>query len=233
MNDRSGGFTRSKNAADLAGTTALVATDLDADADADLVIAHAAGIDLLAGSLAGTQGTATLASAAALGAETSNALALGDIDGDGDLDKVVANLGINQVFLNDGEGGFAFSGQPGHILGSGDSRAVVLGDLDGDGDLDAVIGNTSAANGASNEIYANDGTGRFQLTQTFAPTSKTLSLVLTYFDTDRRLDIVVGNDGENQVFQNESTNGVIAFVEQPEARPGDDRADRLRSRHRR
>jgi hypothetical protein len=46
----------------------------------------------------------------ALGDETGNGVALGDLDGDGDVDAFVANDygldGASQVWLNDGEGYF-------------------------------------------------------------------------------------------------------------------------------
>ena len=66
------------------------------------------------------------------------AVALGDVDGDGDLDAFVANSNqANRVWLNDGSGTFTDSGQS---LGDSSSWAVALGDLDGDGDLDAFVG---------------------------------------------------------------------------------------------
>ena len=54
--------------------------------------------------------------------------ALGDLDGDGDLDAFVAN----NVWVNDGSGNFTDSGL---ILGDSTSSRVALDDLDGDGDL--------------------------------------------------------------------------------------------------
>ncbi|MCB0138198.1 MAG: hypothetical protein KDD75_24065, partial [Caldilineaceae bacterium] len=53
---------------------------------------------------------------------------LADLDGDGDLDRVL---------FNDGAGAFVDSGQR---IGDAESTAVVLGDLDGDGDADALAG---------------------------------------------------------------------------------------------
>jgi hypothetical protein len=76
--------------------------------------------------------------------------ALGDLDGDGDLDVFLANAHISAVtnqstqtnqpdtvWLNDGQGFFHDSGQR---LGQNQSKSVDLGDLDGDGDLDAFVG---------------------------------------------------------------------------------------------
>jgi hypothetical protein len=92
----------------------------------------------------------------ALGSSDSRAVALGDVDGDGDLDAFVANYGgqANRVWVNDGNGGFSDSGQ---ALGYSDSRAVALGDVDGDGDLDAFVANANQAN----RVWVNDGSGTF------------------------------------------------------------------------
>jgi hypothetical protein len=80
-----------------------------------------------------------------LGNLASIDVALGDVDGDGDIDAVIANLHNtdlsnlirqpNEVWLNDGKGNFSNSGQS---LGVG-SLHVKLVDIDGDGDLDAVF----------------------------------------------------------------------------------------------
>ncbi len=76
------------------------------------------------------------------GAGDSYGVALGDLDGDGDLDALVANsIGeAETVWRNDGTG--SFSAHPTTpSFGAGISEDVALGDLDGDGDLDAVVAN--------------------------------------------------------------------------------------------
>lgn len=89
------------------------------------------------------------------GTGQSEAVALGDLDGDGDLDAYVAKQDGNPdvVWFNDGTGHFEDSGQ---AIGTFDSWDVVLADVDGDGDLDAWV----ASLGAS-RTYWNDGTGYF------------------------------------------------------------------------
>lgn len=85
------------------------------------------------------------------------AIAVGDTDGDGDTDIVVAP-GV-QLFLNDGSGNFteatstlniAYTGTP---ASNTNIVTVALGDLNGDGSLDLVLG--------SGAVYLNDGTGTF------------------------------------------------------------------------
>ena len=87
-------------------------------------------------------------------------ISIGDVDGDGDMDAVVANGRHwplqNQVFFNDGRGIFTVS-QPLDIT-SETSYATELADLDGDGDLDVAVGNDNAPN----MLYFNDGKGNFK-----------------------------------------------------------------------
>ncbi|NIS73975.1 MAG: VCBS repeat-containing protein, partial [Deltaproteobacteria bacterium] len=66
-------------------------------------------------------------------AAATSSIALGDVEGDGDIDIMEGNsVQPNRVWLNDGTGTFTDSGQG---LGSSDTTSVALGDLDGDGDL--------------------------------------------------------------------------------------------------
>lgn len=111
-----------------------------------------------------------------LRSDRSASITLADVDGDQDLDVIVANgrhwPQANEVFINTtvrrrtpvhiaaggGYGRFTLAYTLGSELTT--SYAVPAGDLDGDGDLDVVVGNDRA----QNLIYSNDGTGRFSLT---------------------------------------------------------------------
>ncbi len=132
-------------------------------------------------------------------------VALGDLDGDGDLDAFVANSRTggdhNTVWLNDGTGTFADSGQR---LG-GDSWDVALGDLDGDGDLDAVVGNHNL----SSNIWMNDGTGTFSHLQDLG--SGRQYVELGDIDGDSDLDAFIARAGPqiDEVWLNDGTGTLI------------------------
>lgn len=70
---------------------------------------------------------------------STTSVALGDLDGDGNLDAFIARSGPNEIWLNRGKGQLALS----QVLDENfETFAAALGDLDGDGGLDAYLGNT-------------------------------------------------------------------------------------------
>jgi len=138
----------------------------------------------------------------------SSAVAVGDLDGDGDLDAFVGNSSYqantsanpigpqpDTVWLNDGSGQFADSGQQ---LGQADTYAVALGDLDGDGDLDALVGNNGP-----NEVWLNDSLGNFSDSGQAPGNSRTRFVALQDLDSDGDLDAVVGDDASVEVWLND------------------------------
>lgn len=139
-----------------------------------------------------------------MGSIGAQAVALGDLDGDSDLDALIGtsfeqsediNVTLHdlpdRVWWNDGRGKFSDSGQ---ALGASEARAVALGDLDGDGDLDALV-----AAEDSLEIWQNQGgaqsgpTGRMLLLDEKKKPDSGFpqALFLVDIDSDDDLDVLL------------------------------------------
>src|SRR5688572_23034024 len=97
--------------------------------------------------------------------EDSANVSMGDLDGDGDLDIVLAKGRhtpiLDRVLINDGKGRFTASD-----LGPIADRTytAALADLDGDGDLDVLTSNDTPD---KKLVYLNDGRGRFTISGTW------------------------------------------------------------------
>ncbi len=118
--------------------------------------------------------------------------AAADIDGDGDLDLLLADDsggGINRgsvAFLNDGQGFFSASSQR---IGDGTAETLATADLNGDGLSDLVLGNTSNSVN-TDEVYFNNGTGYFELSQTLAD-SRARDVITGDFDGVNGIDLLI------------------------------------------
>ncbi len=133
------------------------------------------------------------------GSELTASVSLGDVNGDGALDVVVANgrhwPGQNRIYLNDGGAAFTLARRLGEEEAG--TYAVPLADFDGDGDLDIAVGNDRTRN----LVFLNDGSGCFEAGATFGTPSSTRSLTLADLDGDGHTDILVVNRGrQNFIF---------------------------------
>ncbi|MGA1780818.1 MAG: HYR domain-containing protein, partial [Planctomycetota bacterium] len=118
----------------------------------------------------------------------SYGVSFADIDGDGDLDAFVANIGTqpNRVYLNDGSGSFVDSGQ---TLGSSYSLSAAFADLDGDGDEDVFVANYTQPN----RVWLNDGFGTFTDSGQTLGSSYSYDVQLADLDGDGDIDAWVSN----------------------------------------
>jgi hypothetical protein len=163
LNDGTGMFSGGQRLTAAADINTAGLGDVDNDGDLDLILTeteYSSGVaqaDVRLNDGTGTFDT-TPFSTTPLGSIPSN-IALGDLDGDGDLDFVTADVngGSVSIRFNNGIGTFA-AGPGGDLNLSNAFQAVALGDLDADGDLDIVA---SLANSAEQYVYLNTGNGTF------------------------------------------------------------------------
>ncbi|NBD34649.1 MAG: hypothetical protein GVY30_01465, partial [Chloroflexi bacterium] len=130
--------------------------DVDGDGALDVVIAKSYSMIGSANEVWRNLGGGVFTLTVNVGMTNTYGIALGDVDGDGDLDVWAANAYVDRLWLNEGAGVFTDSGQ---ALDSYDSGDVALGDLDGDGDLDAFVTGRASV---TSTVWMNDGQGIFQ-----------------------------------------------------------------------
>jgi hypothetical protein len=129
--------------------------------------------------------------------ETSANVSIGDLNGDGFPDIVLAKGRhwplLDRVLLNDGHGRFPVAHDLGDVADR--SYSATLVDIDRDGDLDVVISNDAPD---PKRVYANDGKGNFQLLSTYGqPEWPTRNASVADLNGDGLPDIIVANRTDN------------------------------------
>ena len=220
----------------LPGTSSTDVDLVDVDGDGDLDLFVAEGTDspaprpnrLLLNDGRGvfTDVTATHLPSGLANNANSTKVDFGDVDGDGDLDAIVANLGPEQLLLNQGTGVFVDASlrlpPPPPFLQdiTADAR---LADVDGDDDLDILLSNENPFNpsptgGGQNRVLINDGTAAFTdqtASRLPAATDQTGAMLPDDIDDDGDLDVIVLNRGQDIVLIND---GVGVFTDETAAR---------------
>ncbi len=124
-----------------------------------------------------------------------------DLDGDGDLDLVLAReFQPNAILRNNGRGVFT-NWTPGNLPQPiRDSEDVAIADFNRDGVLDIVFcSEDDLGRGGTNvhEYYLGKGGGRFEAAPFLLPDSEANAVITAYLNKDSIPDLLFGNNGFN------------------------------------
>jgi hypothetical protein len=167
----------------------IVVGDIDGDGDLDLLttstdLSGSVGVGLVSIRLNDGLGLFSGVNNVPVG-QSATGIALGDVDGDGDLDILVTDGDANTVNVRLNNGNGVFSGTQSVNVGNAPTD-VAIGDLDGDGDLDLVASN---GGGATVSVRVNNGNGQFSGTLNVALGGSVVAVALGDADNDGDLDI--------------------------------------------
>jgi len=167
--------------------------DIDGDGDQDLVVTGRDTGGTQRAILYESDGDGGFSSLdAGLTAVESGASEFADIDGDGDLDLLIAGDTrpgeLATIYENDGSGNFS-SIDAG--LSDVSGAAAEFGDVDGDGDPDLVLIGTDGNGDPQATLYENDGSGSFASSGEDLANAEDASVDLADTDGDGDLDLLI------------------------------------------
>lgn len=133
---------------------------------------------------------------------------VGDVDGNGKPDLVIANAGSNSVSVlrntSTGPGAISFSVTTVAMPTNSGLTQVKLGDVNGDGKLDMYVpetGDSSSSTTVNNKVavFLGDGAGGFGTAQEFQVGSGPTWIAAADVNGDGRLDLITTDDGSKDV----------------------------------
>src|ERR1700733_6746854 len=183
---------------------AIVVGDFNGDGSHDLAVAPVLDEGNSEVLLGNGDGTFTIAGVSfGIGSDTvmSNAIAVGDFNGDGKLDLVETcasgnDQPCNLLLIQSGNGDGTFTLSCETPLAFAGSQSMAVGDFNGDGQPDVTVIN-SGANGVN--VFLNRGGCPSAVSAIPATGDGPTSIAPADFNGDGKLDLAVANSGSNNV----------------------------------
>jgi len=177
------------------------AGDLDNDGDNDLYVTVLNGSNNLYKNIRGHYfvSYSSVSGGTGKNSDRTNAVILGDVDNDGDLDIFITNeYSTNRLYLNNGAGIFTEVTQLSGLTTEFGGMGCSFGDIDSDGDLDLYVANWSAKNILYRNLLKETGHLVFEnITDTAGVGgkiyTKSNAVVFSDIDNDADLDLLVTN----------------------------------------
>ena len=198
--------------------TSVAMADLDGDGKLDMAVTNNSSNTVSV--LVNTSSTGSISFATATNFSVSTGpvtLAIGDLDGDGKSDLVVANFSSNNISVlrNTSTGYLSFSSPTNFSVGTSPIN-VAIGDIDGDGKFDVAVANQNSANISVLRNTSSSSSISFASTTNFSVPIVPRSIAIGDLDGDSKPDLSIAtassSNNKISVLRNTSSSGSISFA---------------------
>lgn len=185
-------------------TSDIALANMDGDSDLDIVVTIREGSTQHYLRTYLNQGGFSFSLGANLPLAARNFLAVGDVDGDTDIDVMVMYNNDITTYLNDGSGNLTNSSTVTASGGNMQSKELKLADLDGDSNLDIFVPMSEEGGSYASYIFINNGSGVFTEDPTGVDSGSAYHSAIGDLDRDGDNDIITtGYSSGIQVFLND------------------------------
>jgi hypothetical protein len=184
--------------------TSIAVADVNGDGKPDIIACNSNGsnstVNVLLGNGNGTFQAPVSYASGGYGGGGAPGMVVADVNGDGQLDIVLASSSSNtaSVLFNQGNGTF---GAPTNLAAGSGGFSVTVGDVNGDGIPDIVTTNagTNTNPGSTVNVMLGTGNGTFGAPQTYSTGANTEPVGVALATINGQVDIVTADSNKNEV----------------------------------